>query len=315
MSAYLTHQPVLLQEAIQALAIKSEGVYIDATFGRGGHSQAILAALGPLGRLFAFDCDPQAQIHAQQHLAQEQRFHFQRSNFDRLTEYAEQQAINGQVNGILFDLGVSSPQLDDPGRGFSFRHDGPLDMRMNPTKGETAAQWLATVKEADLIAVLRRYGEERFAKRIARAVVTSRQQQAITTTHQLAELISAAIPKREPGKHPATRSFQAIRIAINQELAVLQRALEQTVDVLAAYGRLVIISFHSLEDRLVKRFLRRQAGKESELPAQLPIAATEQQRLTNAKLRILQRVFPSVDEVQINSRARSAVLRVAERLP
>ena len=313
MATCLSHQPVLLQEAIQSLAIKPEGSYIDATFGRGGHSRAILAALGPLGRLLALDCDLQAHAYAQKYLVHDQRFQFQRSNFALLAECAKQHAMSGQVDGILFDLGVSSPQLDEPERGFSFRNDGPLDMRMDAASGATAAQWLATVTEADLSAVLRSYGEERFAKRIARAIISSRQQQAITTTRQLADLISTAVPTREPGKHPATRSFQAIRIAVNQELTVLQQALEQTIEILAAYGRLVIISFHSLEDRLVKRFLRRQAGKETGLPEQLPITATEQQQL--AKLRILKRVFPSAAEVQANSRARSAVMRVAERLP
>lgn len=312
MPASLAHQPVLLHEAMQALAIKPHGIYVDATFGRGGHARAILAALGATGRLFALDCDPAAAHYARRHFAHDPRFHFEQGNFRYLADYARAQAIVGRVNGILLDLGVSSPQLDEPQRGFSFVHDGPLDMRMDPTAGVSAAQWLATVSEAELVTVLRDYGEERFAKRIARAIIQRRQRQALTTTRQLAELISATVPKREPGKHPATRSFQALRIAVNQELTVLPMVLEQTLSILTAYGRLVVISFHSLEDRIVKRFLRRQAqGRATELPAHLPV----QERQTVATLRIVGRIFPSAEEVRANVRARSAVLRAAERLP
>ena len=311
MPAIAEHRPVLLQEAVQALAIRSEGIYLDATFGRGGHAAAILSALGPEGRLFAIDQDPDAQHHAHAHFSHDERFHFSPCNFSQLAALVSEHGLTGQVNGVLLDLGVSSPQLDDQRRGFSFMRDGPLDMRMNPTQGVSAAEWLATIQEADLIQVLRNFGEERFAKRIARAIVKTRQQNRIERTTQLANLIAVTVPARETGKHPATRSFQAIRIAVNDELGALEAALEQALLVLTAYGRLVVISFHSLEDRLVKRFMRTQAQGQC-LPPDLPVRADQP---SGATLRIIGRCRPSADEVADNVRARSAVMRTAERLP
>jgi len=260
------HVPVLAQEAVAALAIKPDGVYVDATFGRGGHSRLILAQLGTRGRLVALDRDPDA-IHVGRTL-KDVRLTLVQSTFSRLGAVLDELGI-GQVDGILLDIGVSSPQLDDATRGFSFRFDAPLDMRMDPGSGLSAADWLATAAEEEISEVIRTYGEERFAKSIARALVAARQKEAIRSTGQLANLIAATVKKREPGQHPATRSFQAIRIYLNRELEELSIVLPQCVDRLQPGGRLVVISFHSLEDRIVKRFMpcamsprgnRRRAG-------------------------------------------------------
>ena len=304
------HRSVLLDEAIEALAIKPDGVYLDATFGRGGHSAAMLQQLGEAGRLLAIDQDPAAIQVARQRFAQEPRFEIVHSNFESLVDVVTERGLLQKIDGVLLDLGVSSPQLDDASRGFSFLKPGPLDMRMNPETGQSAAEWLAVVEENELISVLRRYGEERFAKRIARAVVETRQEKSIDDTLQLAELISAAVPKKEKHKHPATRSFQAIRIYINRELEVLERALESAVEVLAIGGRLVVISFHSLEDRITKRFMR-DLARGPQLPKELPIMDSDIQ----VPFKIIGKAIkPNAQEIASNPRSRSSVLRVLERV-
>src|SRR4051812_31568318 len=260
------HQAVLLTEAIEALAIRPEGLYVDGTFGRGGHSRAILERLGPAGRLLALDRDPAAEAAARE--ISDSRFRFVRTPFSRLS-----QVIEAPVNGMLFDLGVSSPQLDDPARGFSFRHDGPLDMRMDPQQGESAAQWLAHAEQQQLQRVIRDYGEERFAKQIAAAIADARGREPLLRTRQLADLVAKAVRTREPGQDPATRTFQAVRIHVNRELEEVSLMLPQAVARLAAGGRLVLISFHSLEDRIVKRFL--QSLARPDVPRGLPLRAAE----------------------------------------
>ncbi len=304
------HRTVLLGEAVAALNIRGDGIYLDGTFGRGGHARAILERLGPKGRLLAFDKDPQAVKSAQELMAQDDRLEIERGSFAMVREAVKRRDWVGQVDGVLLDLGVSSPQLDDAERGFSFRHDGPLDMRMDPHVGMSAAEWLAEAAERDIAQVLKEYGEERFAKRIARAVVKARAETPLSTTGQLAALIAAAVPTREPGKDPATRSFQAIRIFINRELDDLAACLEQMPEVLAPGGRLVVISFHSLEDRMVKRFMRDQA-RGDEFPPDLPVTVAQ----LKPRFKVVGRaVSPGPDEVAANPRARSAVMRVAERL-
>jgi 16S rRNA (cytosine1402-N4)-methyltransferase len=303
------HQPVLLEEAIAALAIKPDGIYLDATFGRGGHSAAILAQLNAKGRLLAIDRDPEAVIYAQEKFANEKRFTLFQGAFSQLEQFAKAQNVVGKINGILMDLGVSSPQLDDAQRGFSFLQDGPLDMRMDTASGEPVATWLNRAKEADIAQVLFEYGEERFSRRIARAIVQERQAEPIQTTGRLAEIVKAANPAWEKHKHPATRAFQALRIFINKELTELQTGLEQALTVLACEGRLAVISFHSLEDRLVKQFIRKQTQGE-QLPIDLPVVASTLQ----SKMKNLGRIKPSAEEVAVNLRARSATLRVAEKL-
>ncbi len=302
------HVPVLAQEAVDALAIDPQGVYVDATFGRGGHSRLILAQLGPAGRLVALDRDPDAiRVGAAVHDA---RLTLVRRAFSQLGTVLDELGI-ARVNGILLDIGVSSPQLDDATRGFSFRFDAPLDMRMDPDSGMSAADWLATATEGEIGEVIRSYGEERFAKPIARALVAARQKERIGTTGQLARLIAAAVKKREPGQHPATRSFQAIRIYLNRELEELKAVLPQCVERLLPGGRLAVISFHSLEDRIVKRFMRDEAQGE-QAPARLPIPAA---MLKPGRLKLVGRARHASDaEVAANPRARSAVLRVAERV-
>lgn len=302
------HVPVLAQEAVDALAIDPQGVYVDATFGRGGHSRLILAQLGPAGRLVALDRDPDAiRAGAAVHDA---RLTLVRRAFSQLGTVLDELGI-ARVNGILLDIGVSSPQLDDATRGFSFRFDAPLDMRMDPDSGMSAADWLATATEGEIGEVIRSYGEERFAKPIARALVAARQKERIGTTGQLARLIAAAVKKREPGQHPATRSFQAIRIYLNRELEELKAVLPQCVERLLPGGRLAVISFHSLEDRIVKRFMRDEAQGE-QAPARLPIPAA---MLKPGRLKLVGRARHASDaEVAANPRARSAVLRVAERV-
>lgn len=293
------------------LAIKSDGWYVDATFGRGGHTRAILAALGSSGRVLALDRDPEAVEQGRALMAEDGRLHVEHTPFSGLQAACRAFDAEARPDGVLFDLGVSSPQLDTPERGFGFLRDGPLDMRMDPSQGESAAAWLNRAAEADIAAVLREYGEERQARRIAAAIVRRRAEQPFTRTGELADLIAAVLGRREPGKHPATRSFQAIRIFINNELGELQEALGQALDVLRPGGRLVVISFHSLEDRIVKRFMRDQARGE-ELPRNLPVMGDA--RIGQTMRLIGKAVRAGAQEVARNPRARSAVLRVAERL-
>ena len=302
------HVPVLAQEAVAALAIKPEGVYVDATFGRGGHSRLILDRLAVGGRLIALDRDPDAVLAGAS--LQDARLTLVHSAFSHLGAVLDDLGV-AQVDGILLDIGVSSPQLDDATRGFSFRFDAPLDMRMDPGSGMSAADWLATAAEGEISEVIRTYGEERFAKSIARALVATREKETIRSTGQLANLIAAAVKRREPGQHPATRSFQAIRIYLNRELEELSAVLPQCVDRLRPGGRLAVISFHSLEDRIVKRFMRDEAMGE-QAPRRLPIPAA---MLKPGRLKRVGRAQHASDsEVAANPRARSAVLRVAERV-
>ncbi len=308
MSEGLSHATVLLHEAVDALQVKPEGVYVDGTFGRGGHSRLILEKLGAHGRLIALDKDPLA-IRAAQAVA-DARFQIVHSGFEHMREVLRELGV-GQVDGVLLDLGVSSPQLDDAQRGFSFRFDAPLDMRMDTSRGETAAQWLAMVDEGLLAEVISDYGEERFARKIARALVASRQNNPILTTRQLSEIVADVVRTREPGKNPATRTFQAIRIYLNRELEELESVLPQCVDNLKAGGRMAVISFHSLEDRIVKRFMRDMAQGDK-LPRNLPIRAAD---IPQGRLRLVGKaIHASVQELENNPRARSAVLRVAERI-
>jgi len=307
------HRTVLLQEAVNALAIQDarrDGIYIDATFGRGGHSRLILSQLSEKGRLLAFDKDPQAIAVGQQLASSDARFGVTHDSFASMHNAVRAAGIE-QVDGVLMDLGMSSPQVDDAGRGFSFRADGPLDMRMDTTRGIPASAWLATATQDNLERVIREYGEERFAFQIAKAIVDRRAVGPIATTGQLAALVAGAVKTREKGKDPATRTFQAVRIFINQELEDLETGLKQAFDLLAPFGRLVVISFHSLEDRIVKRFLAAQASA-PQLDRRLPIRAADLP-LPSAKL--LPRVMPSEAEVAFNTRARSAVMRGLIRLP
>jgi 16S rRNA (cytosine1402-N4)-methyltransferase len=307
MNVGLSHDTVLLQEAVEALQVKPEGIYVDGTFGRGGHSRLILETLGAHGRLIALDKDP-AAVAAGQGIA-DARFQIVHSGFADLAVVLRRLSVE-KVDGVLLDLGVSSPQLDDVQRGFSFRFDAPLDMRMDTSSGQTAAQWLATVDEDLLGEVVRDYGEERFAKQIARALVAARQERPIGTTHQLSEIVAKAVRTREPGKNPATRTFQAIRIYLNQELEELAQVLPQCVDSLKPQGRIVVISFHSLEDRMVKRFLRDMAQGDK-LPRNLPIRAAD---VPQGMLHLVGKaVRATPQEVAANPRARSAVMRVAQR--
>ncbi len=302
------HQTVLLEEAVEALLVKPEGIYVDATFGRGGHSREILARLGPGGRLIALDRDLQAVAAAAQ--LSDPRFAIVHAGFGGLRDVLQQLGV-GRVNGVLFDLGVSSPQFDEAERGFSFRFDGPLDMRMDTSRGLTAAQWLEQASEREIGEVIRRYGEERFAKQIARAIVAARSGGPVDRTRQLAQIVAKAVPSREPHQDPATRTFQALRIYVNKELEELEVALPQCVEILDDGGRLVVISFHSLEDRIVKRFMRGEA-QPGNLPARLPLRADQ---LPKPRLRLVGKpVFPSEAEIASNPRARSAVMRVAERM-
>lgn len=306
----MEHQPVMLQAVLEALDVQAGGIYIDGTFGRGGHAGAILDRLGPEGRLYALDRDPAAVAEAQRRFANDPRFAIFHESFEMLKHIGERCGIGGRVNGILLDLGVSSPQLDDPDRGFSFQHEGPLDMRMDNSRGVSAGQWLAQADEAEIADVLWRYGEERHARRIARRIVLQRVERPIDTTGRLVELIREASPRTEHHKNPATRSFQAIRIFINRELEALTAVLQQSVDLLARGGRLAVISFHSLEDRIVKRFLREQATGKA-LPRGLPVKDGH----TGQTMRLIGKAIkPSVDETATNPRARSAILRVAEKL-
>ncbi|MGK0674307.1 MAG: 16S rRNA (cytosine(1402)-N(4))-methyltransferase RsmH [Halothiobacillaceae bacterium] len=309
MTVSAVHRPVMLDEVLEALRLRPEGIYVDATFGRGGHSAAMLERLGPAGRLIALDRDPEAVAEAHRRFGADPRFTIVHAPFSRLREVLEPHGVWGRVDGLLLDLGVSSPQLDTAERGFSFMRDGPLDMRMDPSYGERAADLLARIDEATLAEILWRFGEERFARRIARAIVHAREKAPITRTAQLAELIASAVPRREPGKHPATRSFQALRLWINQELEELEAVLPQAREALAIGARLAVISFHSLEDRMVKRFLRGESAPE--LPREIPLAV---ERLPVVWRLVGRARKASAAEVRGNPRARSAVLRVAERL-
>jgi 16S rRNA (cytosine1402-N4)-methyltransferase len=304
------HTPVLLAEVLAGLAIRPAGRYCDATFGRGGHTAAILAALGPAGQVVAIDRDPEAIRAGRRRFAGESRLTLVQGSFGPLEQRVRAAGMEGEIDGVLMDLGVSSPQLDEAGRGFSFMQDGPLDMRMDNEAGQSAAQWLAKAGEHEIADVLRGLGEERFARRIARAIVATRTEAPLLRTSQLAELVAAAVPTREPGKHPATRTFQAIRMHVNRELEQIEAALPQAVALLGAGGRLGVISFHSLEDRLVKRFIQREERGDpvyAGLPAVPPHARPRLRRVNGA-------VRAGADELAANPRSRSATLRVAERL-
>jgi 16S rRNA (cytosine1402-N4)-methyltransferase len=301
---------VLLDEVLAGLAVQADGRYCDATFGRGGHSAAILNTLGTAGRVYAIDRDPEAIAAGRQRFGVEPRLTLIRGSFGQLERLVRAAGLAGELQGVLFDLGVSSPQFDEAGRGFSFMQDGPLDMRMDNESGQSAAQWLARASEREIVDVLFTLGEEKFARRIARAIVAARTAEPITRTRQLADVIAVAVPTREPGKHPATRAFQALRIQVNGELDAITAALPQAVRLLAPRGRLCVISFHSLEDRLVKRFMRREAQGDpvyAGLP-EIPPHARPRLRLVGGA------VMPGAAEVERNARARSAVLRVAERV-
>ncbi len=302
-----SHRAVLLNEAVEGLNVRKDGVYVDCTFGRGGHSRLILSRLGRRGRLVAIDRDPGA-VRAGGEIGDE-RFSIMYGAFGQLAVLAARAGV-AQADGILLDLGVSSPQLEDAMRGFSFRQNAPLDMRMDTGRGITAADWLAAASESEIREVIRNHGEERFAKQIAAAIVAARARRPVDTTRELAALVAEAVPTREPRQDPATRTFQAIRIHVNQELEELSLALPQCVDLLAPAGRLVVVSFHSLEDRIVKRFLREHARGEH-LPARLPVRAAE---LSPPRLRLVGRARrPGPEEVAANPRARSAIMRVAEK--
>ena len=294
------HTTVLLKEAVEALLTRTDATYVDATFGRGGHSRLLLSKLGPRGRLIAFDKDVDAIVEAA--TIDDPRFSIRHQGFRHLGELPPQSAA-----GVLLDLGVSSPQIDNPARGFSFRNDGPLDMRMDTTRGESVAQWLATAQMDQIAEVIRDYGEERFAVAVAKAIVARREDQgALASTAELAQLVAGAVKTREWGQDPATRTFQALRIFINAELEELQQALEASLDLLQPQGRLVVISFHSLEDRIVKQFIAKHSREVFDRRA--PFAAPQAM-----KLNALERIKPSADEVKANPRSRSAIMRVAQR--
>ena len=306
----LQHVTVLLNEAVDALVTNPAGFYVDGTFGRGGHSALVLEHLSPEGRLLGIDKDLSAIAVANERLAQDSRFEIAHGSFAELAELIESRGLTGKVDGVLLDLGVSSPQLDEAERGFSFQNDGPLDMRMDQTRGQSAADWVNSAAEADIAYVLKEFGEERFAKRMARAIVTEREKTPFTRTKHLAEVIKEANPAWEKGKHPATRAFQAIRIHVNNELTDLDAVLEQALKVLAVGGRLVVISFHSLEDRVVKRFIRRQELGDP-VPRGLPIRDEQ----LNKRMRSCGKAIKASDgEVDVNVRSRSAIMRVAEKI-
>lgn len=303
------HQPVMLKEVMAHLNIKPSGIYVDATFGRGGHAQAILQGLNETGRLLVLDKDPDAIAYAYQHFANDKRVIIQQSSFSNLTSLLTSAQCLGQVDGILLDLGVSSPQLTNPKRGFSFMHNGPLDMRMNPHEGVSASDWLSNIAEKELANVFWQYGEERYARRIARAIILARKEKEITTTDTLRDIIAKAHPAWQRGKHPATKCFQAIRIVINKELEELKQGLVQSVTALKIGGRLLVISFHSIEDRIVKQFIQNEA-QGSYLPADFPVKAANIRRIK----RITRAIKPSSEEIKLNVRARSAILRIGEKI-
>ncbi len=316
MTESFQHISVLLHESIDGLAIKPDGIYIDGTFGRGGHSRTILSKLGENGRLYSIDRDPQAIAEAQK--IDDPRFTIVHGPFSGIAEYAERYDLVGKVDGVLFDLGVSSPQLDDAERGFSFMKDGPLDMRMDPTSGIPVSQWLLEADLDDITWVIREFGEDKHARRIAKAIVAYRENEEnepLTRTSQLAKLISDAAPKSfKEKKHPATRAFQAFRIYINSELEEIDIALKGAASILAAEGRLSVISFHSLEDRMVKRFIRKES-KGPEVPHGIPLTQDQIKALGSANLKAVGKAIkPSQQEVEMNPRSRSSVLRIAEKL-
>jgi len=303
------HQTVLLEEAVRALITNRNGTYVDCTYGRGGHSSAIASELGADGRLLVVDRDLAAIQHARNTFGNDPRIVIKHGAFSQIQQFVQDHEIS-KVDGVLMDLGVSSPQLDEGDRGFSFRHSGPLDMRMNQTEGETASDWLTSAEEAEITAVLKKFGEERFARRIASSIVKARAEGPIDTTERLVQIVETSVPRREKHKHPATRTFQAIRIQVNRELEELAACLSDVVDLLNSGGRLVVISFHSLEDRLVKRFFRRMAQGD-DLPSRLPV--TEDQLNRRMKL-VGKATKPSAAEIDNNRRARSSIMRVAEKL-
>lgn len=304
------HTPVLLDEVLAALDVRNAGRYLDATFGRGGHTAAILQRIGTEGAVVAIDRDPEAIRAGRERFATDERLTLMHGPFSGVAQVVKEMGMVGEFNGVLLDLGVSSPQLDDAARGFSFAQDGPLDMRMNNSTGFTAAEWLAKAPEHELARVIRDFGEERFAKRIARGIVEARRVQPIARTLQLADIVANAVPVREPGKHPATRTFQAIRIQVNNEFGEIETALEGALTVLAPQGRLCAISFHSLEDGIVKRFMQKHS-QEDPIYAGLPVVPAHAQ----PKLRRVGRaIHPSAAEVDRNPRSRSAIMRVAEKV-
>lgn len=311
MSEPLSHITVLLNEAVDALVHNPDGVYVDCTFGRGGHSQLILDRLSEKGSLIAIDKDPEAIAYAHQRFGDEPRFQIEHGSFAELESFMAQRDLIGKVSGVLMDLGVSSPQLDDPTRGFSFQSDGPLDMRMDTTQGQSAAEWINSAAESEIADVLFKYGEERFGRRMAAAIVREREGEPISTTARLSAIVAAANPKWEKGKNPATRAFQGIRIFINRELEDVESVLDQTLEVLAVGGRMAVISFHSLEDRIVKRFIRTHVKGDEHLPPGIPVT----QDMMRIRLKAIGKAIKaSGAELQDNPRARSAVMRVAEKL-
>jgi 16S rRNA (cytosine1402-N4)-methyltransferase len=307
----LSHAPVMLDEVIGGMQIKPDGRYVDGTYGRGGHARSILAALGSDGHLIVMDRDPQAIADARQSLGDDSRVTIIHDDYANLSSRIKDLDLLEQVDGVLLDLGVSSPQLDDASRGFSFQNNGPLDMRMNPEQGISAAQWLAQAEEVEIAKVLWEFGEERFSRRIARRIVEQRKTDALEDTASLARLISESVPRPKNNRHPATRSFQAIRIHINQELLQVELLLESILEVLKLGGRLLIISFHSLEDRLVKRFYKSQSTR-PRLPRGLPLRESEIKSVVRLKL-AGKAIRAGTTEIKQNPRARSAVLRIAER--
>ena len=312
MTSTFRHITVLLEEAVAALSPRADGCYVDGTFGRGGHSRLILERIGPGGRLLGFDKDPLAIATGNTLAAEDGRFVVVQRSFAELGDELAVRGLGGGVSGILLDLGVSSPQLDDAERGFSFLNDGPLDMRMDPSRGVSAAQFIATADEDEIARVFKEYGEERFAKRMARAVVARRQEQAFERTADLAQVLTVANPAWEKGKNPATRAFQGLRIHVNNELGDLERGLDAALENLEVGGRLVVISFHSLEDRIVKQFMRKHAkGEMDKLPRDLPIIP----KAFEPRLKLIGKPqFASEAELKANPRSRSAVMRVAEKL-
>jgi 16S rRNA (cytosine1402-N4)-methyltransferase len=304
------HTPVLLEEVLAALEIGTGGCYLDATFGRGGHTAAMLERVGQEGRVIAIDRDPHAIRAARERFGSDALLTLVNSPFSQLASVVSEMGLDGELDGVLLDLGVSSPQLDDAARGFSFAQEGPLDMRMNNSEGMTAADFIARAPEAEIARVIREFGEERFAKRIASAIVEQRQQRPITRTTQLAEIVAAAVRTREPGKHPATRTFQALRMHVNRELEEIDTALAGTLSALKPGGRVAVISFHSLEDTLVKRFMQRHSQEDPVFAGLPEVPAHARPKLR----RIGKAIHPSEAEVKRNPRARSAIMRVAERL-
>lgn len=305
-SQALTHETVLLNEAVEALVVRADGVYLDATFGRGGHSAAILAKLDDHGRLFATDRDVRALTAGEALASKDARFRIHHAAFSTAAQWLASMGLQGKVDGVLFDLGVSSPQIDEAERGFSFQQNGPLDMRMNQHAGETAAEWLADAEEEEIANVLYRLGDEKFSRRIARRIVETRAAHPLATTFDLVRCIVEATPRRDPRKHPATRSFQAIRLHINRELDEISAALSQVVDLLSIGGRLVVISFHSLEDRIVKNFIRDESSTDKDFFGQ-PVGTARLSRVGGS-------IRASAEEIARNPRSRSAIMRVAERV-